>query len=57
MVPQSLLLQVAKRASVLKRRKSRNKMDPQSQPQDRTQDSEGDVVFYMEEPRATTPNR
>lgn len=56
MVPQSLLLQVAKRASVLKRRKSRNKMEQQQQ-QERNQDGEGDVVFYMEEPRAATPNR
>ncbi|XP_054267583.1 potassium voltage-gated channel subfamily KQT member 1 isoform X2 [Macrosteles quadrilineatus] len=59
----SLMLQVAKKASVLKRRKSRNKMEPpqsqvQSQPEcNNRRDSEGDVVFYIEEPKAGTPNR
>lgn len=70
------MIQVAKKASVLKRRKSRNRMDvqqpSQNQPQPPPQmsgcstttandvqrrDSEGDVVFYMEEPKAGTPNR
>uniref|UniRef100_A0A336MUT2 Potassium voltage-gated channel subfamily KQT member 1 n=1 Tax=Culicoides sonorensis TaxID=179676 RepID=A0A336MUT2_CULSO len=68
---------VAKRgASVLKRRKSRNRMERPSTTtatQENTQqtpntpntvesqisksESDGDVVFYMEEPRAGTPNR
>ncbi|XP_014476891.1 PREDICTED: potassium voltage-gated channel subfamily KQT member 1 isoform X2 [Dinoponera quadriceps] len=73
----SLMIQVAKKASVLKRRKSRNRMDVQ-QPalppvtisggisagagtgQNENQqrlENEGDVVFYMEEPKAGTPNR
>lgn len=61
---QTLMVQVAKRASVLKRRKSRNRMEtspsllasnnasstnndgpPRSE-------SDGDVVFYTEEPRS-----
>ncbi|XP_037032790.1 potassium voltage-gated channel subfamily KQT member 1-like isoform X1 [Bradysia coprophila] len=66
----TLMVQVAKRgASVLKRRKSRNRMEtspsllasnnastsnndgpPRSE-------SDGDVVFYTEEPRSGTPNR
>lgn len=52
---QSLILQVAKKASVLKRRKSRNRMDPPGTPQGDVPprcDSEADVVFYMEEPKA-----
>lgn len=71
------MIQVAKKASVLKRRKSRNRMDVQNQQQQSgtlpnvnttsgtstgqtdTQriENEGDVVFYMEEPKAGTPNR
>ncbi|XP_025602451.2 potassium voltage-gated channel subfamily KQT member 1-like isoform X3 [Athalia rosae] len=72
----SLMIQVAKKASVLKRRKSRNRMEVQQSSQNLPQplpmsgcsttggnndvqrrDSEGDVVFYMEEPKAGTPNR
>ncbi|XP_014211544.1 potassium voltage-gated channel subfamily KQT member 1-like isoform X1 [Copidosoma floridanum] len=83
----SLMVQVAKKASVLKRRKSRNRMDvpqldqPQQQPSitspeqqqhqqqhlhlqlhqqgqgDAKFDNEGDIIFYMEEPKACTPNR
>ncbi|CAL1689125.1 unnamed protein product [Lasius platythorax] len=79
----SLMIQVAKKASVLKRRKSRNRMDGQQQQQQQQQpalppvtisggisagagtgqndnqrlENEGDVVFYMEEPKAGTPNR
>ncbi|XP_015431036.1 PREDICTED: potassium voltage-gated channel subfamily KQT member 1 [Dufourea novaeangliae] len=82
----SLMIQVAKKASVLKRRKSRNRMDMQQQQQQQQQQSlppvtisggvsssatgdpssqndnqrmenEGDVIFYMEEPKAGTPNR
>lgn len=55
---QSLMLQVAKKASVLKRRKSRNKMEPPQPPPppqpecNNRRDSEGDVVFYIEEPKA-----
>lgn len=74
---QTLMVQVAKRgASVLKRRKSRNRMEPPSstvaatavataaavtsasndtsngQPPPRSE-SDGDVVFYVEEPRAS----
>ena len=81
-----MIIQVAKKASVLKRRKSRNRMDgqqleqaqqqvgstgatstasqqqqhqQQQQPQqpDPRLDNEGDVIFYMEEPKACTPNR
>ncbi|XP_011266216.1 potassium voltage-gated channel subfamily KQT member 1 isoform X2 [Camponotus floridanus] len=71
---------VAKKASVLKRRKSRNRMDGQQQQQqsavppvtisggisagagtgqndNQRLENEGDVVFYMEEPKAGTPNR
>ncbi|XP_012225762.1 potassium voltage-gated channel subfamily KQT member 1 isoform X2 [Linepithema humile] len=67
---------VAKKASVLKRRKSRNRMDVQQQPtlpptisggisagagtgqnDNQRLENEGDVVFYMEEPKAGTPNR
>ncbi|XP_076299296.1 KCNQ potassium channel isoform X2 [Lasioglossum baleicum] len=76
---------VAKKASVLKRRKSRNRMDVQQQQQQQQQslppvtisggvssgaigdagvqndnqrmENEGDVIFYMEEPKAGTPNR
>lgn len=79
---QSLMIQVAKKASVLKRRKSRNRMDVQQQQQQQQQpvlpptisggisagagtgqndnqrlENEGDVVFYMEEPKVGTPNR
>ncbi|XP_076303044.1 potassium voltage-gated channel subfamily KQT member 1-like, partial [Lasioglossum baleicum] len=78
----SLMIQVAKKASVLKRRKSRNRMDVQQQQQslppvtisggvssgaatgdaagqndNQRMDNEGDVIFYMEEPKAGTPNR
>ncbi|KAL1116260.1 hypothetical protein AAG570_005755 [Ranatra chinensis] len=58
----SLVQQVAKKASVLKRRKSKNRMEPPSNNQiqesnNTRRDSEGDVVFYIEEPRAGTPNR
>ncbi|XP_049826133.1 potassium voltage-gated channel subfamily KQT member 1-like isoform X1 [Aethina tumida] len=66
----SLILQVAKKASVLKRRKSRNRMestgpgtpDTPVQPTSASQlpnsaASDADVVFYMEEPKAGTPNR
>ncbi|XP_073998080.1 KCNQ potassium channel isoform X2 [Rhodnius prolixus] len=62
----SLMLQVAKKASVLKRRKSKNRMDPPSVANTpgpvecnnmTRRDSEGDVVFYIEEPKAGTPNR
>lgn len=52
---QSLILQVAKKASVLKRRKSRNRMEPPGTPQGDAPprcDSEADVVFYVEEPKA-----
>ncbi|XP_051159404.1 potassium voltage-gated channel subfamily KQT member 1-like isoform X2 [Leptopilina boulardi] len=76
---------VAKKASVLKRRKSRNRMDVQQSQQQQQQqqqqqalppvtisgggttagqngsqqrmENENDVVFYMEEPKASTPNR
>lgn len=57
---QILMVQVAKRgASVLKRRKSRNRMEastgtpntPQQEIPTRSE-SEGDVVFYTEEPKA-----
>ncbi|XP_076249487.1 potassium voltage-gated channel subfamily KQT member 1-like [Calliopsis andreniformis] len=72
---------VAKKASVLKRRKSRNRMDVQQQQQSlppvtisggvssaaagdaggqhesQRMENEGDVIFYMEEPKAGTPNR
>ncbi|KAG8035324.1 hypothetical protein G9C98_006770 [Cotesia typhae] len=76
---QSLMIQVAKKASVLKRRKSRNRMEMQgsqtsglpsimtpssgpgtgtgTQTDSQRIDNEGDVVFYMEEPKAGTPNR
>lgn len=76
---QSLMIQVAKKASVLKRRKSRNRMDGQQQQpalppvtisggvsaggagvnqnDNQRLENEGDVVFYMEEPKAGTPNR
>ncbi|XP_018579607.1 potassium voltage-gated channel subfamily KQT member 1 [Anoplophora glabripennis] len=76
----SLILQVAKKASVLKRRKSRNRMEvntsgnrtetntpgpgtpltdtPAVQGQNASRTlSDTDVVFYMEEPKAGTPNR
>lgn len=52
------MLQVAKKASVLKRRKSRNKMEPPQPPPPpppecfNRRESEGDVVFYIEEPKA-----
>ncbi|XP_026674454.1 potassium voltage-gated channel subfamily KQT member 1-like isoform X2 [Ceratina calcarata] len=73
---------VAKKASVLKRRKSRNRMDVQQQQQqqqsqppvtisggissggdaggqneNQRMDNQGDIIFYMEEPKAGTPNR
>lgn len=63
-VGQSLILQVAKKASVLKRRKSRNRMDVpphQLEPAATTMvtsmqggkyDSDTEVVCYSEEPRA-----
>ncbi|XP_024084446.1 potassium voltage-gated channel subfamily KQT member 1 [Cimex lectularius] len=63
----SLMLQVAKKASVLKRRKSKNKMEPPPSTANTPgsmecnntmrRDSEGEVVFYIEEPKAGTPNR
>lgn len=68
---QTLMVQVAKRgASVLKRRKSRNRMEPPSARDTSTSvaagaadagtgaqqtprsESDGDVVFYMDEPRS-----
>ncbi|XP_025835043.1 potassium voltage-gated channel subfamily KQT member 1 [Agrilus planipennis] len=57
---QSLIFQVAKKASVLKRRKSKNRMDmPASTPQGDAPsryDSETDVVYYVEETKnAGTP--
>ncbi|EEB20395.1 voltage-gated potassium channel, putative [Pediculus humanus corporis] len=56
---------VAKKASVLKRRKSKNRMEAPSSIQNQSTngsnaervETEGDVVFYMEEPKAGTPNR
>ncbi|XP_050437627.1 potassium voltage-gated channel subfamily KQT member 1 isoform X3 [Adelges cooleyi] len=70
----SLIMQVAKRASILKRKRSKNKMETPSTstansnkecsqaqnlppPHNPRMDSEGEVVFYIEEPKATTPNR
>ncbi|XP_055591191.1 potassium voltage-gated channel subfamily KQT member 1-like [Uranotaenia lowii] len=67
----TLMVQVARRgASVLKRRKSRNRMDAPGMKNSGTpmtpaadshlskSESDGDVVFYMEEPRAAgTPSR
>ncbi|XP_020282867.1 potassium voltage-gated channel subfamily KQT member 1 isoform X3 [Pseudomyrmex gracilis] len=85
----SLMIQVSKKASLLKKRKSRSRMDVQQQPQQQQQQQpqqlalppppsgdvsadttettgqtenqrieiEGDVVFYMEEPKPGTPNR
>ncbi|CAG5076406.1 Similar to kcnq1: Potassium voltage-gated channel subfamily KQT member 1 (Xenopus laevis), partial [Cotesia congregata] len=77
--PSTPLGKVAKKASVLKRRKSRNRMEMQgsqtsglpsimtpssgpgtgtgTQTDSQRIDNEGDVVFYMEEPKAGTPNR
>lgn len=63
-------MQVAKRASVLKRKRSKSKMDapagstannnrdcPQAQtlppPSNPRRDSDGEVVFYIEEPKAS----
>ncbi|XP_076034540.1 potassium voltage-gated channel subfamily KQT member 1-like [Oratosquilla oratoria] len=48
------LSKMAKRASVLRRRKSKSKMDVSSTAETTPgrRDSEGDVVFYVEEPRA-----
>ncbi|KAK0170489.1 hypothetical protein PV327_011385 [Microctonus hyperodae] len=73
------MIQVAKKASVLKRRKSRNRMEMHGQQQSTPAlppvpsggsgggtagqndsqriDNDGDVVFYMEEPKSGTPNR
>ncbi|KAK8382657.1 hypothetical protein O3P69_015464 [Scylla paramamosain] len=53
------LSKMAKRASVLRRRKSKSKMDVSSGMEGPSRrDSEGDMVFYVEEPRAAgTPNR
>ncbi|XP_069691058.1 potassium voltage-gated channel subfamily KQT member 1-like isoform X2 [Periplaneta americana] len=53
---------VAKKASVLKRRKSKNRMEVPSNVLEgggnsNRRESEGDVVFYIEEPKAGTPNR
>ncbi|XP_021929221.1 potassium voltage-gated channel subfamily KQT member 1-like isoform X2 [Zootermopsis nevadensis] len=53
---------VAKKASVLKRRKSKNRMEVPSNvleggSNSNRRESEGDVVFYIEEPKAGTPNR
>nr|CAD7396654.1 unnamed protein product [Timema cristinae] len=65
-VEQSLIIQVAKKASVLKRRKSKNRMEVPSNALENKansniefnrRESEGDVVFYIEEPKAGTPNR
>ncbi|XP_069691061.1 potassium voltage-gated channel subfamily KQT member 1-like isoform X5 [Periplaneta americana] len=58
----SLIIQVAKKASVLKRRKSKNRMEVPSNVLEgggnsNRRESEGDVVFYIEEPKAGTPNR
>ncbi|XP_063224773.1 potassium voltage-gated channel subfamily KQT member 1 [Bacillus rossius redtenbacheri] len=58
----SLMIQVAKKASVLKRRKSKNRMEVPSNALEGSgnsnrRESEGDVVFYIEEPKAGTPNR
>ncbi|CAH0561308.1 unnamed protein product [Brassicogethes aeneus] len=79
----SLILQVAKKASVLKRRKSRNRMEPPNAgpatpdtpltPANATggtavvptanassniaSNQDNEMVFYMEEPKAGTPNR
>lgn len=66
-------MQVAKRASVLKRKRSKSKMDtpgtsttnnnrdcPQAQtlppPANPRRDSDGEVVFYIEEPKASMWN-
>lgn len=54
---QSLVLQVAKKASVLKRRKSKNRMEPPGTPQGDAPtpspcDTSSDVVYYIEEPKA-----
>ncbi|XP_045137998.1 potassium voltage-gated channel subfamily KQT member 1-like [Portunus trituberculatus] len=47
------LSKMAKRASVLRRRKSKSKMDVSSGIEGPSRrDSEGDMVFYVEEPRA-----
>lgn len=63
-------MQVAKRASVLKRKRSKSKMDAPSSttnnnnkdcsqaqilplPPNQRMDSEGEVVFYIEEPKAS----
>ncbi|XP_066954825.1 potassium voltage-gated channel subfamily KQT member 1-like isoform X7 [Macrobrachium rosenbergii] len=53
------LSKMAKRASVLRRRKSKSKMDVSTAPENSgRRDSDGDMVFYVEEPRAAgTPNR
>ncbi|PNF43600.1 hypothetical protein B7P43_G03225 [Cryptotermes secundus] len=53
---------VAKKASVLKRRKSKNRMEVPSNALEGSsnsnrRESEGDVVFYIEEPKGGTPNR
>ncbi|KAL0268926.1 UNVERIFIED_CONTAM: hypothetical protein PYX00_010704 [Menopon gallinae] len=60
----SLIMQVAKKASVLKRRKSKNRMDAPNSFQNQStngnserMESDADVVFYVEEPKACTPNR
>ncbi|XP_055693732.1 potassium voltage-gated channel subfamily KQT member 1-like isoform X2 [Lutzomyia longipalpis] len=67
----TLMVQVAKRgASVLKRRKSRNRMEQSAatcstpttqntgeQPTPRSESTEGDGAFYNDEPRIGTPNR
>lgn len=59
---QSLIFQVAKKASVLKRRKSKNRMEvpgtplgdapSPAPPPSAKSDSEAEVVFYMDEPKA-----
>lgn len=59
LVQQSLIIQVAKKASVLKRRKSKNRMEVPSNALEGSsnsnrRESEGDVVFYIEEPKAGT---
>lgn len=65
------MIQVAKKASVLKRKKSRNRMDVESQQnvsgeagagssgaqESSRSEPEADIIYYVEEPKASTPNR
>nr|WOE90268.1 potassium voltage-gated channel protein KCNQ1 [Scolopendra mutilans]WOE90272.1 potassium voltage-gated channel protein KCNQ1 [Scolopendra mutilans] len=54
------LARVAKKASVLRRRKSKSKIELGNnnvEVNSSRRESEGDVVFYTEEPKAATPNR